>query len=282
MNTENIEIKVLDYGLVKLIDYMGDDGAVVSAARTSYGKGTKTVNQDRGLIRYLMRHRHTTPFEMIQVKFLIRCPIFVARQWHRHRSFSYNEYSGRYSIMSDEFYTPEPERIQSQSKNNKQGTDDDGELSQSTQIMMNMKMKNSQENHLKEYEQYLDINMSRELARINLPVSNYTEFYMSGNLHNLFHFLKLRLDSHAQYEIRVFAESIYQIIKPLFPISCEAFEDYVLNSKSFSGPEIDVLKFAMESEGLDFRILKVYIERTNKLSKREREEMIEKLGLSDE
>lgn len=279
---ENNEIKLLDHGLVKLIDHMGDDSSIVSAARVSYGKGTKTVNQDRGLIRYLMRNRHTTPFEMVQLKFLVKCPIFVARQWLRHRSFSYNEYSGRYSIMSDDFYTPEEKRIQTQSKTNKQGTDDDGEFSLSTQMMMKIKMKESQESALKEYHNYLDINMSREIARNNLPVSNYTEFYMSGNLHNLFHFLKLRIDSHAQYEIRVYADAIYEIIKPMFPMACEAFEDYVLNSSNFSGPELELLKKVLELEGLDLKVLKKYIERADTISKREKTEFINKLGVIDE
>lgn len=280
MNKENIEIKVLDHGLVKLIDYMGDDNAIVQAARVSYGKGTKTVNQDRGLIRYLMRHKHTTPFEMVQIKFLVKCPIFVARQWLRHRAFSYNEYSGRYSIMSDDFYTPKPERIQTQSKVNKQGTDDDGEFSQSTQMMMELKMKESQEESLKEYQYYLGIDMARELARNNLPVSNYTEFYMSGNLHNLFHFLKLRLDSHAQYEIRVFAEAIYDIIKPLFPLACEAFEDYSLNSSNMSSQELELISNIFENENIDKSKIKEYIENNSILTNaREKEELIKKLKI---
>ena len=280
MNIENNEVKVLDHGIVKLIDYMGDDNAIVQAARVSYGKGTKTVNQDRGLIRYLMRHKHTTPFEMVQIKFLVKCPIFVARQWLRHRAFSYNEYSGRYSIMSDDFYTPEPERLQTQSKNNKQGTDEKGEFSQSTQMMMNIKMKQSQDLSLKEYQYYLDVDMSRELARNNLPVSNYTEFYMSGNLHNLFHFLRLRLDSHAQYEIQVYAEAIYDIIKPLFPLACEAFEDYSLNSSNLSKQEVDLITNIFESQNIGNTEIKEYIKNTNILSNsREKDELIKKLKL---
>ena len=252
-------IPVLDHGFVRVVDYMGDDSSIVQAARVSYGKGTKTVNQDRGLIRYLMRHKHTTPFEMVQIKFLVKCPIFVARQWLRHRAFSYNEYSGRYSIMSDDFYTPEPERLQTQSKNNKQGTDEKGKFSQSTQMMMNIKMKQSQDLSLKEYQYYLDVDMSRELARNNLPVSNYTEFYMSGNLHNLFHFLRLRLDSHAQYEIQVYAEAIYDIIKPLFPLACEAFEDYSLNSSNLSKQEVDLITNIFESQNIGNTEIKEYI-----------------------
>lgn len=243
------EIKVLDKGIVRLIDVMprlsednGGDFAIVQGARVSYGKGTKTVNKDKGLIRYLMRHQHWSPFELVSVKFHLKMPIFVMRQHVRHRSSKMNEYSGRYSVMSNEFYVPEPDRIQTQSKTNKQGTDEDGDLSKSTQIMMSDKFEKLQNKLYEEYKYMIDdVNISREMSRINLPLSNYTECYWKIDLRNLFNYIKLRMDSHAQYEIRVYAKAMYDLCKPIFPHSFEAFDDYILNGDNISSMEKELL-----------------------------------------
>lgn len=244
MNKEDIlgkEYKLLDKGFVRLIDVMGSDEAIVQAARVSYGKGTKSVSEDRGLIRYLMRHRHTSPFEMVEFKFHVKLPIFVARQWIRHRTANVNEYSGRYSEMKNEFYLPELEQVRKQSIQNKQGRSEDT-LDETAADSIVKKMSNIQSMLFEEYENLLDKELARELARINLPLSTYTEWYWKIDLHNLFHFLKLRLDEHAQYEIRVYAETIAEIVKPFAPLAYEAFEDFVLKSISFSGIELKVLK----------------------------------------
>jgi thymidylate synthase (FAD) len=233
---ELLEINCLDKGFVRLIDRLGDDSSIVQAARVSYGKGTKTVNEDRGLIRYLMRHAHTTPFEMVQFKFHIKAPIFVIRQWHRHRMWSYNEYSGRYSEMKEEFYLPEEKDITKQSNSNKQGGTDKV-LENADELRGGMA--NEQEEAYYYYTQYLEKEMRKELARINLPLATYSEMYASVNLHNLFNFLRLRLDTHAQYEIRIYAQAIASIVKPLVPIAWEAFEDYILNSIKFSKIELE-------------------------------------------
>jgi len=222
-------IDCLDKGFVRLIDVMGDDAAIVQAARVSYGSGTKKVLEDRGLIRYLLRHAHTTPFEMVEFKFHVKLPIFVARQWIRHRTANVNEYSGRYSEMKDEFYTPNPNDIRPQSVLNKQGRSEetlpDGIAEQAANAF-----KAGQDEAYAQYQEFLEQGIAREIARINLPVSNYTEWYWKIDLHNLFHFLRLRIDSHAQYEIRVFAEAIAELVKPFVPHAWEAFEDYVLNA----------------------------------------------------
>ena len=231
-------VRVLDHGFVKLVDVMGDDASIVQAARVSYGKGTKSVSEDEGLIRYLMRHQHTTPFEMVEFKFHCRMPIFVARQWIRHRTANVNEMSARYSEMPDIFYAPPTELCTTQSAQNKQGgtgTTVDGaeEIAAS--------FADTQKEIYQQYEVYLEKNMRRELARINLPVSLYTEWYWKIDLHNLFHFLKLRMDKHAQYEIRVFAEAMGEIVKTHVPLAWKAFEDYALRSVHFSQLEIEAL-----------------------------------------
>lgn len=244
------EIKCLDHGFVRLVDVMGDDSAIVQAARVSYGDGTKTVNEDRGLIRYLMRHQHTTPFEMVEFKFHIKLPIFIARQWIRHRTANVNEYSGRYSIMKDEFYVPDLEQIRPQSEVNKQGRSDETFATEkATQIRE--KLANVQTNLYAEYEGLLDENLARELARINLPLSNYTEWYWKIDLHNLFHFLRLRIDSHAQYEIRVYGEAMAEIAKKIVPFAWEAFEDYSLNSANFSKPELNAIKQLLAGKNIE-------------------------------
>lgn len=250
----------LNHGFVGLIDSMGNDAAIVQAARVSYGDGTKSVSADQGLINYLLRHLHTTPFEMVEFKFHCKMPIFVARQWVRHRTASVNEYSGRYSIMVDEFYVPELEHILPQSEINNQGRG--GEMSLYDKVKVQDEIITS---NVECYDRYLNLlnegsptigrffsddfeGLSREMARGVLSVNNYTEWYWKINLHNLFHFLVLRMDDHAQYEIRVFASAMYDLIKPIVPLASEAFEKYSLNSERFSSFEIAALKKALELE----------------------------------
>ncbi len=244
------EIKCLDKGFVRLVDVMGDDNSIVQAARVSYGKGTKSVNEDRGLIRYLMRHKHTTPFEMVEFKFHIKLPIFIARQWIRHRTANVNEYSGRYSEMKDEFYVPDLDQIRPQSSMNKQGRSEDS-FPNEIAISIQSKLQNTQENLFGEYKDLLNMEFARELARINLPLSNYTEWYWKIDLHNLFHFLRLRIDSHAQYEIRVYGEAMAQIVKEIVPLAWEAFNDYSLKALNFSEPELLALKEMIAGNKLD-------------------------------
>ncbi len=236
--TDTRYVKVLDKGFVGLIDHMGSDDAVVQAARVSYGTGTKKVREDRGLIRYLMRHEHTTPFEMCEVKFHIRLPIFVMRQLIRHRTASVNEYSGRYSVMTDEFYVPKT--IELQSTTNKQGRErlySEAETKGFRDIMNDMHTK-----AYETYEQFIEEDMARETARAILPVSNYTETYWKCNLKNFMHMAWLRMDSHAQWEIRMFADAMYGLVQPLFPAVCEAFEDYKLNAVRLSSMEVKLTK----------------------------------------
>jgi len=222
--------------MARLVDHMGCDEAIVDAARVSYAKGTKVVSDTRSLIRYLMRHWHTTPFEMVEFKFHIRAPIFVARQWMRHRTASVNEVSARYSILDDEFFLPD--HLRSQSATNKQGSEE--EMSGDQLLILKQKASCDMAFHV--YGDLLKQGCSRELARTHLPVSTMTEFFWKINLHNLFHFLKLRMDSHAQPEIQVLAKQVYELIRPIVPIACEAFEDFVLNTITFSGPEIKAMK----------------------------------------
>lgn len=253
MSKENLigkEIKCLDHGFVRLVDVMGDDGSIVQAARVSYGAGTKTVNEDRGLIRYLMRHKHTTPFEMVEFKFHIKLPIFIARQWIRHRTANVNEYSGRYSIMKDDFYLPDVDQIRPQSENNKQGRSDET-FSEEKANAIREKLGSVQKELYTEYESLLGEELARELARINLPLSNYTEWYWKIDLHNLFHFLRLRIDSHAQYEIRVYGEAMAEIVKEIVPHAWQAFEDYSLNSANFSKPELNAMKKLLQGQKVE-------------------------------
>lgn len=238
--TNGREIPCLDKGFVRLVDVMGNDDAIVQAARVSYGAGTKKVHEDRGLIRYLLRHKHTTPFEMVEFKFHIKLPIFVARQWIRHRTANVNEYSGRYSEMKDEFYVPAPEHIRPQSAQNRQGRSNET-LPEDESTRLAAAMEESQVKLYDEYQHYLESGVAREIARINLPVSNYTEWYWKIDLHNLFHFLRLRMDDHAQYEIRVFAEALAAIVREIVPVAWEAFEDYALGAVQFSRPEMRAL-----------------------------------------
>lgn len=248
-------VPVLDHGFVGLVDYMGSDAAIVQAARVSYGNGTKTVRQDRGLIRYLVRHKHTSPLEMCEIKLHLKLPIFVMRQLVRHRTSSLNEYSARYSVLTDEMYIPEVQNIKPQSKTNKQGRD--GALLESDAIEAQRLMREATENSNRIYrlllnedgydhegfsEEFPEDGVSREIARTVMPVAGYTELYWKQNLHNLFHLLKLREDSHAQWEIQEFARAIYKLIQPLFPMACEAYEDYIRDSKTMSGMEVNLLQ----------------------------------------
>lgn len=219
-----------------LIDHMGSDAAIVQAARVSYGPGTKSSSDDRGLIRYLMRHKHTTPFEMVEFKFLIKCPMFVARQWMRHRTASVNEISARYSILDENYFLPDTLRLQSTL--NKQG----GEDSMEGDSLLILKQKASCDLAFHTYEELLKKGCSRELARTHLPLSTFTEFYWKIDLHNLLHFLKLRMDGHAQLEIRTLANQVYELIKPIVPVTCEAFDDFVLGSVTLSRLEVEALK----------------------------------------
>jgi thymidylate synthase (FAD) len=240
------EFRCLDKGFVRLIDVMGDDSAIVQAARVSYGSGTKKVHEDRGLIRYLMRHLHTTPFEMVEFKFHVKLPIFVARQWIRHRTANVNEYSGRYSEMKDEFYVPEPDQVRAQSAMNKQGRSDTAfDADEAEKIRTSMQQ--TQDMLYGQYQDLLSTDLAREIARINLPVSNYTEWYWKTDLHNLFHFLRLRIDAHAQYEIRVYGEAMAEIVKAAAPLAYEAFEDYILHARRFSRTELDVMRSLLSS-----------------------------------
>ncbi|CAN5655743.1 FAD-dependent thymidylate synthase [soil metagenome] len=241
------EISVHDHGLVALIDVMPRlapvgktaDYAIVQAARVSYGEGTKQVNEDRGLIRYLARHRHTTPFEMVEFKFHHVMPIFVARQWIRHRTANVNEYSARYSVVRDRFYHPTIDNIRKQSTTNRQGGDETIDEMTANEFV---KYLDESEALYAKYEKLLEKGVSRELARIALPVSVYTEWYWKIDLHNLLHFLSLRMDAHAQQEIRDYATAMFELVRPIAPIACEAFIDYNVESMRLSRLEIEAIK----------------------------------------
>jgi thymidylate synthase (FAD) len=233
-------IKCLDKGFVRLVDSMGGDDAIVQAARVSYGQGTSKVSQDRGLIRYLMRHRHTTPFEMVEFKFHCKMPIFVARQWVRHRTANINEYSLRYSEARDEFYMPDPEHIQFQSALNKQGRM--GEVPPELKQKVLDSFKEISERSFAIYSELNEAGVARELARSILPVNLYTEWYWKNDLHNLLHFVGLRSDSHAQYEIRVFSDAMAESVQAVAPFAWEAYQDYVVNGLRFSRIEQSLLE----------------------------------------
>lgn len=252
--------EVLDHGFVRVVDYMGNDSSVVQAARVSYGSGTKKINADTALINYLIAHRHTTPLEMCEIKFHIKLPVFVARQWIRHRTASVNEYSARYSIMEDEFYIPKAQHLSAQSKINHQGRDETKVLNEQEQKMVLDILKkdstNSYQNYLKminqnENGEVLDQDkegLARELARMNLPLNCYTQWYWKIDLHNLLHFLNLRADSHAQYEIRVYAEIMLDIVKKWVPHCYQAFIKNNKTGKNFSGPALEIIKKMLNGE----------------------------------
>ena len=242
-------IKCLDKGFVRLVDSMGGDDAIVQAARVSYGKGTSKLSQDRGLIRYLMRHRHTTPFEMVEFKFHCKMPIFVARQWVRHRTANINEYSLRYSEARDEFYFPNPEHIQFQSALNKQGRRGDVPIDLKQKVHDYFKEISNRSFEI--YSELNDSGVARELARAILPVNLYTEWYWKNDLHNLLHFIGLRSDDHAQYEIRVFSDAMAESVKAVAPFAWEAYQDYVVKGMRFSRIEKSLLERALPGRVLN-------------------------------
>lgn len=241
------EIKLHQHGLIALVDVMPRlvpqgqtaDSAIVQAARVSYGQGTKRVNEDRGLIRYLLRHRHTTPFEMIEFKFHVVMPIFIARQWIRHRTANVNEYSARYSVVPDRFYVPTVENIKGQSKSNRQGGSEPVDVGTAQAFLDYLDHCQSQ---YANYEALLEKGVSREQARIGLPVNVYTEWYWKCDLHNVLHFLSLRMDAHAQQEIRDYASAMFDLIKPIVPVTCEAFQDYRLDGAHLTRLELEALR----------------------------------------
>ena len=247
-NPDNV-IKCLDKGFVRLVDSMGGDDAIVQAARVSYGKGTSKLSQDRGLIRYLMRHRHSTPFEMVEFKFHCKMPIFVARQWVRHRTANINEYSLRYSEARDEFYYPDPKHIQFQSALNKQGRM--GEVTPELKQKVQDYFKEISERSFEIYSELNQAGIARELARSILPVNLYTEWYWKNDLHNLLHFIGLRSDSHAQYEIRVFSDAMAESVKAVAPFAWEAYQDYIIKGMRFSRIEQSLLERTLPDRVID-------------------------------
>jgi len=274
-------LPVLDHGFVRVIDYMGDDAAVVQAARVSYGRGTKKVSEDKGLINYLMRHRHTTPFEMCEIKYHVKLPIFVARQWIRHRTANVNEYSARYSILDNEFYTPRPEQLASQSANNRQGRD--AVLAgKEAERVFDILRKDSE----LVYEHYMEMlnegeagapldpersGLARELARMNLSLAFYTQWYWKTNLHNLMHFLSLRADAHAQHEIRVYADIMIDTMKRWTPLCHDAFLEYRMGGAHLSKTGLAAVKRMIAGEKVD--------QKSSGLNPREWRELLASLGL---
>jgi len=271
---------VLETGFVRLVDYMGGDASVVQGARVSYGKGTRSVSDDRNLIRYLMRHRHTTPFELCVAKFHVRAPIFVTRQWFRHRTASINEYSARYSVLEREFYFPQPQDMAAQSATNRQGRADSLPPAEAEAALALLR-----EDASRAYDHYLHLlnedeegrvldesrtGLARELARMNLPINVLTQFYWQANLWNLLHFLKLRADPHAQMEIRAYAEAMLEIVQAWVPTVFEAFADYMRDAVNISGPAMKVLRALLAGEPVT--------QEGSGLSKREWRELMEVLG----
>jgi len=255
-------IEVLDHGFIRVIDYMGDDTSIVQSARVSYGKGTKQISNDRGLIKYLMRHRHSTPFEMCEIKFHIKLPIFIARQWIRHRTANVNEYSARYSILDKEFYIPSPENLAAQSATNNQGRGDVLTTEEASNVIDILRR--DAEQTYSNYETLLNENSSgetiddnkagiaRELARMNLTLNTYTQWYWKIDLNNLLHFLALRADGHAQYEIRVYADAMLDIVRKWVPLTYAAFEDYRVGGTEVSAKEINLIKKLINGEKVSF------------------------------
>ena len=274
-------IQVLDHGFVRVVDYMGDDGAVVQAARVSYGRGTRKLSEDRGLINYLMRHRHTTPFEMCEIKYHVKLPIFVARQWIRHRTANVNEYSARYSILDKEFYVPAPEQLATQSRSNRQGRDAVLEGKEAKRVLDLLR-----EDAERCYAHYVEMlnedeegrvidagrrGLARELARINLTLNVYTQWYWKTDLHNLLHFLSLRADAHAQYEIRVYAEAMLETVKRWVPLVYEAFAQYRMGATALSAAALKVVRRLLRGEKVE--------QAGSGLSPREWRELLAMLGL---
>jgi thymidylate synthase (FAD) len=276
-------LPVLDHGFVRVIDYMGDDSAIVQAARVSYGVGTKKISEDKGLIRYLMRHRHSTPFEMCEIKFHIKLPIFVARQWIRHRTANVNEYSARYSILENEFYLPSPHHLAQQSSDNKQGRGE--QLSPQMAEKVIALLKQDAENCYAHYEALLEgkeigdptennaeSGIARELARMNLTLNFYTQWYWKIDLHNLMHFVSLRADPHAQYEIRVYADTLLNILQKWLPLTYQAFMDYRKGGAQLSAQALQFVQRTLKGEKIS--------QEDSGLSKREWEELMKTLEIS--
>jgi len=243
-------IPVLDHGFVRAVDYMGDDEAIVQAARVSYGRGTRAARSDEGLIRYLMRHWHSTPFEMCEIKLHVKLPIFIARQWIRHRTANVNEYSARYSILDKEYYIPAATTLAAQSDTNRQGRGDVLQGDEAQRVLD--LLRGDAEQTYAHYEEMLSddgkAGLSRELARMNLTLNTYTQWYWKTDLHNLFHFLRLRADAHAQYEIRVYADAICDLTKAWVPMAYGAFEDYRLGAVTLSGPAMEAVRRMIAGE----------------------------------
>ena len=273
-------LPVLDHGFVRVVDYMGDDSAIVQAARVSYGKGTKQVQNDAGLINYLLRHRHTTPFEMCEIKYHVKLPVFVARQWIRHRTANVNEYSARYSVLDNEFYIPAPEQLAAQSAANRQGRGEVLEGDEAAGVLDLLKQDSAK--CYAHYEEMLNeradgsvidegrAGLARELARMNLPLNIYTQWYWKIDLHNLMHFISLRADPHAQYEIRAYADILFETLKCWLPITAQAFQDHVMTGVKLSGPALEVVKRLVAGEAVG--------QETSGLSKREWRELMAVLG----
>ena len=242
--------EVLDHGFVRVIDYMGDDAAICQAARVSYGKGTKSVSNDEGLIRYLMRHWHSTPFEMCEIKLHVKLPVFVARQWIRHRTANVNEYSARYSILDREFYIPEPQHVAAQSTVNNQGRGEALTGDEAARVLEILKADAARcyDHYAQMISQEGQAGLARELARMNLPANIYTQWYWKVDLHNLFHFLRLRADQHAQYEIRVYAQKICEIVADWVPFAYAAFEDYRVGGETLSARALDCVRRMLKGE----------------------------------
>ena len=276
-------LPILDHGFIRVVDYMGDDTSIVQAARVSYGKGTKKVSTDAGLIKYLMRHWHSTPFEMCEIKYHVKLPIFIARQWIRHRTANVNEYSARYSILDKEFYLPEPEHLASQSQSNRQGRGDVLKGDQAKKVLD--LLKNDAERTYSNYEEMLNerydgtvidenkIGLARELARMNLTLNTYTQWYWKTDLLNLMNFLRLRADNHAQYEIRTYADTMLETLKKWVPITYEAFMDYRVGGTEVSAKGKLVIQKLIKGE-------EVSIEQSG-LSKREWNELMEAFDIKN-
>ena len=266
------EFKVLDQGFVRLVDYMGSDARIVQSARVSYGEGTKTVREDQGLIDYLVRNKHTSPLEQVVFTFHVKMPIFVARQWIRHRTARLNEISGRYSVMKDEFYLPATHEVRFQSENNKQGSSDEAVSAEQSQKIIDL-LDAEQKAIYGNYENLIEEEIARELARMNLPLSLYTEMYWQIDLHNLFHFLRLRMDSHAQYEIRVYADAMAEIAKAVTPMAYNSFEEHLLGGRNLAKSELEILRQLVDKDKL------IELCKDSGMRASRRKEFLDKLGV---
>jgi len=270
------EIPVLDKGFIRLVDYMGSDDRIVQAARVSYGAGTKSYREDRGLIHYLLRNAHTSPFEQVVLTFHTKMPVFVARQWVRHRTARLNEISGRYSIMKDEFFVPSLDGLAAQSADNKQGRDEQPLPEEQAKAVQDSLIQ-EQAAAFQLYNERIEQGLARELCRVNLPLSLYTEWYWQIDLHNLFHFLKLRMDHHAQAEIRAYAEAMFEVVKAVCPLAAEAFEQHVLGAVQFSAQEFAALKrHLVESGSAEFEGVSAAAKEQG-MQSRETERLLDKL-----